>query len=213
LLHSSNPTVKQIKFWDSWLVRISVKVDPFLKFKLGKSVLVIWQKISGAEKAQSWDNIDPPGASAFVSEASGFEKRRERFSIWRLARIENGEVPIVSDKTIRTTLLVLGKLIKNRDAIGSLLLSDLENGRDTFKYSVNEFGKTRFIWSKVLLHKHFQKVPFWYLRAGGAYSKALERPADSLYPGRGRRSLIGNRSGRHCGRHHRRANGSASYRI
>jgi 2-polyprenyl-3-methyl-5-hydroxy-6-metoxy-1,4-benzoquinol methylase len=47
LLHASNPTVKQIKFWDSWLVRISVKVDPFLNFKLGKSVIVVWQKISG----------------------------------------------------------------------------------------------------------------------------------------------------------------------
>jgi 2-polyprenyl-3-methyl-5-hydroxy-6-metoxy-1,4-benzoquinol methylase len=47
LLHSSNPTLKQIKFWDSWLVPFSVKADPFLKFKLGKSVIVVWQKISG----------------------------------------------------------------------------------------------------------------------------------------------------------------------
>ena len=44
LLHSSSPTLKQIKFWDSWLVRISVKVDSFLNYKLGKSVIVIWQK-------------------------------------------------------------------------------------------------------------------------------------------------------------------------
>jgi 2-polyprenyl-3-methyl-5-hydroxy-6-metoxy-1,4-benzoquinol methylase len=46
-LHSSSPTLKQIKFWDSLLVRISVKVDPFLNYKLGKSVIVIWQKMSG----------------------------------------------------------------------------------------------------------------------------------------------------------------------
>ena len=48
LLHSSNPTLKQIKFWDSWLVRISVKMDHFLNFKLGKSVVVVWQKVSGS---------------------------------------------------------------------------------------------------------------------------------------------------------------------
>jgi 2-polyprenyl-3-methyl-5-hydroxy-6-metoxy-1,4-benzoquinol methylase len=47
LLHSSSPTLKQIKFWDSLLVRISVKVDPFLNYKLGKSVMVVWQKMSG----------------------------------------------------------------------------------------------------------------------------------------------------------------------
>ena len=47
-LHSSNPTLKQIKFWDSWLVRTSVRVDPLFNFKLGKSVIAIWQKISGS---------------------------------------------------------------------------------------------------------------------------------------------------------------------
>jgi 2-polyprenyl-3-methyl-5-hydroxy-6-metoxy-1,4-benzoquinol methylase len=47
LLHSSKPTVKQIKFWDSWLVSVSVKLDPLMNFKLGKTALVIWKKISG----------------------------------------------------------------------------------------------------------------------------------------------------------------------
>jgi 2-polyprenyl-3-methyl-5-hydroxy-6-metoxy-1,4-benzoquinol methylase len=47
-LHSAQPTLKQIKFWDSWLVRISVIIDPVLNFRVGKSVLVIWRKFSGA---------------------------------------------------------------------------------------------------------------------------------------------------------------------
>jgi 2-polyprenyl-3-methyl-5-hydroxy-6-metoxy-1,4-benzoquinol methylase len=47
LLHFSNPTVKQIKFWDSWFVPISASVDPFLNFKLGKSAIVVWLKVSG----------------------------------------------------------------------------------------------------------------------------------------------------------------------
>ena len=45
LLHSSAPTLKQITFWDSWLVPISVKVDSVLNYRLGKSVLVFWQKM------------------------------------------------------------------------------------------------------------------------------------------------------------------------
>lgn len=47
LLHSSNPSLKQIQFWDSWFVPVSKIVDPLLNFKLGKSAIVIWQKISG----------------------------------------------------------------------------------------------------------------------------------------------------------------------
>ena len=48
LLHASHPTLKQIRFWDCWLVRISVKMDTVLSFRLGKSVVVIWQKVSGS---------------------------------------------------------------------------------------------------------------------------------------------------------------------
>lgn len=47
LLHSSNPTLKQIKFWDSWFVPISMRLDPFLNFRLGKSIIAIWEKVSG----------------------------------------------------------------------------------------------------------------------------------------------------------------------
>ena len=42
LLQQSMPTVNQIKFWDSWIVPISKKIDAMLRFSVGKSVLGIW---------------------------------------------------------------------------------------------------------------------------------------------------------------------------
>lgn len=41
----SSPTLKQILFWDRTLVPVSKILDPLLGFNLGKSVLVVWQKI------------------------------------------------------------------------------------------------------------------------------------------------------------------------
>jgi SAM-dependent methyltransferase len=44
MLRQSLPTVTQIKFWDSYLVRSSLLVDPLLGHNFGKTVVGIWQK-------------------------------------------------------------------------------------------------------------------------------------------------------------------------
>ena len=44
LLKQSMPTERQIIFWDRILVRLSTIVDPFICYKFGKTVLVVWEK-------------------------------------------------------------------------------------------------------------------------------------------------------------------------
>ena len=44
LLRQGYPTLKQILFWDRWLVRASKIVDPLFAGRAGKSILGIWQK-------------------------------------------------------------------------------------------------------------------------------------------------------------------------
>lgn len=43
-LKQSYPSVKQIKFWDSFIVSVSKVIDPFLLYKFGKSGLIICKK-------------------------------------------------------------------------------------------------------------------------------------------------------------------------
>lgn len=43
-LKSSQPTITQIKFWDSVLVSASRVVDPLTFFRLGKTVIAVWQR-------------------------------------------------------------------------------------------------------------------------------------------------------------------------
>ncbi|XLQ11503.1 MAG: class I SAM-dependent methyltransferase [cyanobacterium endosymbiont of Epithemia adnata isolate EadnSB Bon19] len=45
-LKSSNPTSKQIQFWDTLMVPLSTKIDPLIRYSLGKSILGIWKKIN-----------------------------------------------------------------------------------------------------------------------------------------------------------------------
>jgi len=45
LLQQSMPTVKQILFWDRWIIPISKILDRLLFFRLGKSVVGIWKRI------------------------------------------------------------------------------------------------------------------------------------------------------------------------
>lgn len=45
LLQQSMPTVKQILFWDRWIVPISKLLDRILFFSLGKSVVGIWERV------------------------------------------------------------------------------------------------------------------------------------------------------------------------
>ena len=44
LLHKKIPTIKQIRFWDKVIVPISRLIDPLLCYRLGKSIVGIWQK-------------------------------------------------------------------------------------------------------------------------------------------------------------------------
>ena len=43
-LRSSMPSPRQIRFWDNVLVRMSRALDPLLGYRVGKSVLAVWQK-------------------------------------------------------------------------------------------------------------------------------------------------------------------------
>lgn len=43
LLGSSMPTVRQIDFWDGVLVRGSLRLDRWLRYSIGKSVLGVWR--------------------------------------------------------------------------------------------------------------------------------------------------------------------------
>ncbi len=47
LLRASRPTLRDIRFWDSVLVRLSRFVDPLLGYRVGKSVLGVWRKPQG----------------------------------------------------------------------------------------------------------------------------------------------------------------------
>jgi cyclopropane fatty-acyl-phospholipid synthase-like methyltransferase len=43
-LKSKMPTSSQIKVWDQMMVPVSKRIDPILKYSLGKSILGIWQR-------------------------------------------------------------------------------------------------------------------------------------------------------------------------
>jgi hypothetical protein len=44
MLHQSMPGLRQILFWDKYLVRPSVLIDRALFYKAGKSILAVWKK-------------------------------------------------------------------------------------------------------------------------------------------------------------------------
>lgn len=46
LLHQDRPTTGQIRIWDRLMVPLSRLVDPLTAFRLGKSVLIVWQSPS-----------------------------------------------------------------------------------------------------------------------------------------------------------------------
>jgi SAM-dependent methyltransferase len=45
LLRQSMPTLKQILFWDRWIIPISKILDTILFYRLGKSVVGIWKRV------------------------------------------------------------------------------------------------------------------------------------------------------------------------
>lgn len=44
LLRASLPTKRQVAFWDRTLVPLSRKIDPILRFRLGKTVVGVWRR-------------------------------------------------------------------------------------------------------------------------------------------------------------------------
>jgi SAM-dependent methyltransferase len=44
LLRASAPTARQVGFWDRVLVRLSTRLDPLMRYRIGKSVLAVWQR-------------------------------------------------------------------------------------------------------------------------------------------------------------------------
>jgi SAM-dependent methyltransferase len=51
LLSQSKPTLRQIQFWDSVLVRISRVVDPIVFHRIGKSILAVMRKKTSGQSA------------------------------------------------------------------------------------------------------------------------------------------------------------------
>ena len=51
LLSQATPTLGQIQFWDSVLVRMSRFVDPFVFHRIGKSILAVMRKKAGRQSA------------------------------------------------------------------------------------------------------------------------------------------------------------------
>jgi hypothetical protein len=45
LLKTAHPSQKQIQFWDQYLVGLSRIIDPMLGYRVGKSILVVWQRL------------------------------------------------------------------------------------------------------------------------------------------------------------------------
>jgi len=58
-LKANLPTAAQIRFWDKWIVRFSSWLDPILRYRVGKSILVIWQK--PLPSAATAPPLDPRG--------------------------------------------------------------------------------------------------------------------------------------------------------
>jgi len=44
LLRSAQPTPRQIRLWDRWMVRLSRRLDPLFAYRLGKTAFVVWRK-------------------------------------------------------------------------------------------------------------------------------------------------------------------------
>lgn len=43
-LRSASPSQKQIQFWDKFLVRISLGLDKVLRYRVGNTIVVVWEK-------------------------------------------------------------------------------------------------------------------------------------------------------------------------
>jgi SAM-dependent methyltransferase len=53
LLKTSAPTMKQVMFWDRGIIPLSRMTDRLLRFRFGKSVLVVWRKTAAGQSAHT----------------------------------------------------------------------------------------------------------------------------------------------------------------
>jgi SAM-dependent methyltransferase len=53
LLRRSQPTRANIRFWDRILVRGSRRMDPLLRYRLGRSLLAVWRRPRAAQQLES----------------------------------------------------------------------------------------------------------------------------------------------------------------
>ena len=44
LLRRPLPSASNIRFWDQWMVPVSIVLDRFFRYSVGKSVLAVWRK-------------------------------------------------------------------------------------------------------------------------------------------------------------------------
>ncbi len=49
VLKKENPSKENIRLWDSYVVPLSRVIDPLLRYRLGKSVLTVWQKQNSSQ--------------------------------------------------------------------------------------------------------------------------------------------------------------------
>jgi SAM-dependent methyltransferase len=71
LLKQSLPTPRQIAFWDNWLVPISTALDPITGFRIGKSVMGVWQKPLGQASQENAHLVARAADSGLQPAASG----------------------------------------------------------------------------------------------------------------------------------------------
>jgi len=53
LLRSANPTHAQVQVWDRALVPVSRRLDWFLGYRFGKSILALWRKMPSTVRVGS----------------------------------------------------------------------------------------------------------------------------------------------------------------
>lgn len=46
-IRESNPSARQIRFWDRFVVPLSRRIDPLLRWRVGKSVVGVWREPDG----------------------------------------------------------------------------------------------------------------------------------------------------------------------
>lgn len=60
LLHSPQPTRRQLWLWDKILVRMSIFIDPMVRYSFGRSILHVWQRVEDSLKTSAKSSLRSP---------------------------------------------------------------------------------------------------------------------------------------------------------